>query len=243
KDAFYGVPDSLFVNNKSTMLQELYITNFVLIDKVTLNLCERLNIFSGATGVGKSLILGALNFILGGRATADVVQTGKDEATVVGKFYVNNKRILKAIKSVSNNPDIEEDILVQRSIDKSGRSRCRLNDVPITVSLLKNVGDLLVNIHGQHEHEALLQGVNQLYILDDFGGATPLREEFVRLFQQTTEKVRLRDDLKNSLQERRQKIDLYAFQVDEIDKAQLTGRNGRIGTREKSAQQRRKNPR
>ena len=216
------MPDSLFANDdKSTMLQELYITNFVLIDKVTLNLCERLNIFSGATGVGKSLILGALNFILGGRATADVVQTGKDEATVIGKFYVNNKRILKAIKSVSNNPDIEEDILVQRSIDKNGRSRCRLNDVPITVSLLKDVGDLLVNIHGQHEHEALLQGINQLYILDDFGGTTTLREEFAMLFQQTTEKTRLRDDLKNSLQERRQKIDLYAFQVDEIDKTQL----------------------
>jgi len=203
------------------MLQELYITNFVLMDKVTLNLCERLNIFSGATGVGKSLILGAINFILGGRATADVVQTGKDEATVIGKFYVNNKRLLKVIKSVSNNPDIEEDILVQRSIDKNGRSRCRLNDVPITVSLLKDIGDLLANIHGQHEHEALLQGINQLYILDNFGGTTSLREEFTRLFQQTTEKTRLRDTLKNSLQEQSQKIDLYAFQIDEIDKAQL----------------------
>ncbi|MEK7698951.1 MAG: DNA repair protein RecN [Planctomycetota bacterium] len=203
------------------MLQELYITNFVLMDKVTINLCERLNIFSGATGVGKSLILGAINFILGGRATADVVQTGKDEATVIGKFYVNNKRLLKVIKSVSNNPDIEEDILVQRSIDKNGRSRCRLNDVPITVSLLKDIGDLLANIHGQHEHEALLQGINQLYILDSFGGTTSLREEFTRLFQQTTEKIRLRDTLKNSLQERSQKIDLYAFQIDEIDKAQL----------------------
>ncbi len=89
------------------------------------------------------------------------------------------------------------------------------------MSLLKDVGDLLVNIHGQHEHEALLQGINQIYILDDFGGTTSLREEFARLFQQTTEKTRLRDDLKNSLQERRQKIDLYAFQVDEIDKTQL----------------------
>ena len=216
------MPDLLFANDdRLTMLQELYITNFVLMDKVTINLCERLNIFSGATGVGKSLILGAINFILGGRATADVVQTGKDEATVIGKFYVNNKRLLKVIKSVSNNPDIEEDILVQRSIDKNGRSRCRLNDVPITVSLLKDIGDLLANIHGQHEHEALLQGINQLYILDSFGGTTSLREEFTRLFQQTTEKIRLRDTLKNSLQERSQKIDLYAFQIDEIDKAQL----------------------
>ncbi len=70
------------------MLQELYITNFVLIDKVTIKLCERLNVFSGATGVGKSLVIGALNFILGGRMTSDVVRSGKDEATVIGKFYV-----------------------------------------------------------------------------------------------------------------------------------------------------------
>src|SRR5574341_1070742 len=73
------------------MLQELYITNFALIDKVTIKLCEGLNVFSGATGVGKSLVIGALNFILGGRVTSDVVRGGKDEATVIGKFYIKDR--------------------------------------------------------------------------------------------------------------------------------------------------------
>ncbi|TVM03218.1 MAG: DNA repair protein RecN [Candidatus Brocadia sp. WS118] len=203
------------------MLQELYITNFVLIDKVTINLCERLNVFSGATGVGKSMVIGALNFILGGRATADLVRSGKEDATVIGKFFINDKNLLKQIQKVSDNSDMEEEILLQRSIDTSGRSRCRLNDIPITVSTLKEVGDILVNIHGQHEHETLLHGMNQLYILDDFGGISPLREQFAQVYQQFTEKTMVRDTLKNNQQERRQMMDLYAFQTDEIDKAQL----------------------
>ncbi len=203
------------------MLQELYITNFVLIDKVAIKLCERLNVFSGATGVGKSMVIGALNFILGGRATAELVRSGKDEATVIGRFFVNDKNLLRQIKKRTDNNTLDEELLLQRSIDTNGRNRCRLNDVPLTVSVLKEIGEMLVNIHGQHEHETLLNGINQLYILDDFGGISPLREDFAEVYQRFTEKTRLRDVLKSNLQERSQKMDLYTFQIDEIDKAQL----------------------
>ncbi len=203
------------------MLQELYITNFVLIDKITIKLCERLNVFSGATGVGKSMVIGALHFILGGRATADVVRSGKDEATVIGKFYVKDKNLLKQIKKLSDNNTIEEELLLQRSIDTNGRSRCRMNDTPITVAMLKEMGEMLVSIHGQHEHETLFHGTNQLDILDDFGEISPLREDFAEVYRQFVEKTRLRDTLKGNQQERRQKMDLYAFQIDEIEKAQL----------------------
>ena len=203
------------------MLQELYITNFVLIDRVTINLCEGLNVFSGATGVGKSLVIGALNFILGGRATSDIVRTGKEEAAVIGKFYIKDKYLLRQIKKVSDNGEIDEELLIQRSIDTNGRSRCRLNDMPITVSMLKEIGEILVNIHGQHEHEALLHSINQLYILDDFGEISSLREDFSEIFRRVTEKTKLLNDLKNNQNERRQKIDLCTFQIDEIDKAQL----------------------
>ncbi|HQU31989.1 MAG: DNA repair protein RecN [Planctomycetia bacterium] len=203
------------------MLQELYISNFVLIDKVTITLCERLNVFSGATGVGKSMIIGALNFIIGGRATADLVRSGKEEATVIGKFSITDGSLLMQIKKISDNNTIEEELLLQRSIDTNGRSRCRLNDFPITVSMLKEIGEILINIHGQHEHETLLHGINQLYILDDFGGISPLREQFADIYQQFTEKTILRDTLKSNQLERGQKRDLYAFQIDEIDKAQL----------------------
>ena len=105
------------------MLQELFITNFVLIDKVTINLCDRLNVFSGATGVGKSMVIGALNFILGGRATADIVRSGKDEATVIGKFSLKDKNLLRQITKVADNITIDEELLLQRTIDTHGRSR------------------------------------------------------------------------------------------------------------------------
>ena len=213
------------------MLQELYINNFVLIDKVTIKLCERLNVFSGATGVGKSLVIGALNFILGGRATSDIVRNGKEEATVIAKFCIKDKYMLDRIKKMFDTSAIEEELLIQRSMDTTGRSRCRLNDIPITVTMLKEAGELLVNIHGQHEHEALLHGINQLYILDDFGGIASLREDFSEIHHQFAEKTRLRDTLKNNQQERKQMIDLYAFQIDEIDKAQL--RAGEIEELEK----------
>lgn len=203
------------------MLQELYITNFVLIDKVTIKLSEQLNVFSGATGVGKSLVIGALHFILGGRVSPDIVRNGKDEATVIGKFYIKDKNLLKQIKNISDNHEIEEELLIQRSIDTHGRNRCRLNEIPTTVSTLKEVGGMLVNIHGQHEHEALLHGINQVHILDDFGGVTPLREEFSEIYRQITEKIKIRDVLKNNQHERKQKIDLYNSQIDEINKAQL----------------------
>jgi DNA repair protein RecN (Recombination protein N) len=215
------------------MLQELFITNFVLIDKVTINLCDRLNVFSGATGVGKSMVIGALNFILGGRATADIVRSGKDEATVIGKFSLKDKNLLRQITKVADNITIDEELLLQRTIDTHGRSRCRLNDMPITVSLLKELGEMLVNIHGQHEHETLLHGTNQLYILDDFGGISRLREDFAEVYQQFTEKTKLRDALKSNQQERRQKMDLYAFQIDEIDKAQLKAGEGEELEKEK----------
>lgn len=216
------------------MLQELFITNFVLIDKVTIKLCDRLNVFSGATGVGKSMVIGALNFILGGRATADIIRSGKDEATVIGKFSLKDKNLLRHITKVSDNIISDEELLLQRTIDTNGRSRCRLNDMPITVSMLKTVGEMLVSIHGQHEHETLLNGTNQLYILDDFGGISKLREDFTEAYQQFTEKTKLRDTLKSNQQERRQTMDLYAFQIDEIDKAQLKAGEGEELEKEKS---------
>jgi DNA repair protein RecN (Recombination protein N) len=204
------------------VLQELYITNFVLIDKVTIKLCGQLNVFSGATGVGKSLVIGALNFIIGGRAVSGIVRNGKDEATVIAKFHIEDNNIIKQIRRIFNNAaEVDEELLIQRSIDAGGRSRCRLNGIPITVSMLKEIGEILVSIHGQHEHETLLHGVNQLYILDDLGGIPSLREDFSEIYQQVTEKTKIRDTLKTNERERRQAMDLYAFQIDEIDKAQL----------------------
>ena len=150
------------------MLNELSISNFALIDEITIKFDEGLNIFTGTTGVGKSLIIGALNFLLGSRTSNDIARTSKKEVSVSGLFFIKNNQIRQSIKEHIDKID-DEEIIIQRNLDQKGRNRCKLNNQPITVSLLKEIGELLVNIHGQHEHESLTNPLQQLSILDSFG--------------------------------------------------------------------------
>ncbi len=202
------------------MLSELYISNFALIDDVTIKFDKGLNLCTGATGVGKSLIIGALNFLLGSRTTSDIIRTGKKEATVSGSFAIENDHVLNNIKKHIDG-FADEEIIIQRSLDHNNRSRCRLNNQPVTVSLLKEIGELLVNIHGQHEHESLTNSANQLIILDSFGKLEALRAEFSGIYKQAIEKERLIHTLKNHQDERIKQIELYQYEINEIESANL----------------------
>jgi DNA repair protein RecN (Recombination protein N) len=204
------------------MLSELYISNFALIDNITIKFDKGLNIFTGTTGVGKSLIVGALNFLLGSRATNEIVGTSKKEVAVSGIFIIKNGYILEEIKErMDNVTDEDEEIIIQRRLDQNGRNRCRLNNQPITVSLLKDIGELLVNIHGQHEHESLTNPSNQLVILDGFKKLDNLRNNFSDNYGRAIEKERLIQTVKSNQEERRKQIDLYNFEINEIESACL----------------------
>ena len=186
------------------MLSELYISNFALIDNITIKFDKGLNIFTGTTGVGKSLIIGALNFLLGSRATNEIVGSNKKEVAVSGIFIIKNGYILDEIKErMDNVTDEDEEIIIQRRLDQNGRNRCRLNNQPITVSLLKDIGELLVNIHGQHEHESLTKPSNQLVILDGFKKLDNLRNNFSDTYGKAIEKERLIQAVKSNQEERR----------------------------------------
>ncbi len=198
------------------MLSELYISNFALIDNITIKFDKGLNIFTGTTGVGKSLIIGALNFLLGSRATNEIFGTNKKEVTVSGIFIIKNEYILEEIKERMDSCT-EEEIIIQRRLDQNGRNRCRLNNEPITVSLLKDIGELLVNIHGQHEHESLTNPSNQLIILDGFRKLDDLRVKFSDTYGRAIEKERLIQTVKSNQEERRKQVDLYNFEINEIE--------------------------
>lgn len=202
------------------MLRELYISNFALIDNITINLNKGLNIFTGATGVGKSLIMGALNFLLGSRVTNDIVRSDKKEAVVSGVFVLKDGAILEELKRALDDP-IEEALIIQRSLDVSGRNRCKVNNHPITVSVLKEIGERLVNIHGQHEHESLIDPLNQLNILDSFGKANNIRDNFLDVYKKAVEKEKYLRLLKESREIRKREIDMYCFEVKEIEDAGL----------------------
>lgn len=203
------------------MLSELCISNFALIENITINFKEGLNIFTGSTGVGKSLILGALNFLLGSRTTSDIVRVKEEETIVSGIFFIKDEYIINEINRIVDG-SLSDEIIIQRSLDCSGRNKCKLNNQPITVAVLKEIGDLLVNIHGQHEHEALTIPLNQLTILDSYGKINTQKEKYCELYNEANGKEKLLISLKENMATRNRQVDLYRFEIDEIENASLS---------------------
>ncbi len=202
------------------MLRELHIRHFALIDEVSIEFGPGLNVFTGATGVGKSLVLGAFGLLLGGRASADVVRSGQPRALVSGAFEIDDHAARFAADLLG--ADVEDGVLaVSREVDASGRSRCRINGMPVTVGMLKQIGERLVDIHGQHDHESLRSSSNQRVLLDQFGGVESKRDEFADLFHAARRLRERRDRVRDNLASIRQEADFLAFQVNEIDAARL----------------------
>ena len=153
------------------MLTELRIRNFAIIEQVNLPLSEGFNVLSGETGAGKSIIVGALSLLLGERASADLVRSGADKATVEGVFEVSS---LKGVAALADERGIEvEDgtLVLKREIATNGRGRAWINGTIVTATVLAEIGRLLVNLHGQHDAQTLLDNESQRRILDAFGGA------------------------------------------------------------------------
>src|SRR5690349_3955013 len=152
------------------MLTELRIKNFAIIDSLTLPLAPGFNVLSGETGAGKSIIVGALGLLLGERASADVIRTGSDRATVEGTFDVGDRPDVRSLLD-GHGIEIEESVVVLKREVTSGRARAWINGTPVNAGILAEVGRALVNIHGQHEAQTLLDGDAQRRILDAFSDA------------------------------------------------------------------------
>lgn len=153
------------------MLTELRIRNFAIIESVTLPLGEGFNVLSGETGAGKSIIVGALGLLLGERASADLIRSGAEKATVEGVFDVTRVRGIAKLAD-ERGIDVEDDtLMLKREIAANGRGRAWINGAPVTATVLAEIGRQLVNLHGQHDAQTLLDGESQRRILDAFGGA------------------------------------------------------------------------
>lgn len=153
------------------MLTELRIKNFAIIESLALPLSPGFNVLSGETGAGKSIIVGALGFLLGERGNADLIRTGSDKATVEGVFDTSDSAVAATIAD-ERGIELDDGMLVlKREISSAGRGRAWANGSPVTASVLGEIGRTLVNLHGQHEAQALLDSESQRNILDEFGGA------------------------------------------------------------------------
>lgn len=197
------------------MLNELSITNFAIIDEIHVSFSEGLNVISGETGAGKSIIIGAVSLLLGDRATTDMIRTQADTATVEAVFDISCNKPLQDKITDMGFPSGDE-LVIRRIISNAGKNRAFLNGQSATLMNLSTVSELLINICGQHEHQVILNAENHIDILDEFGGCLPERtfyEEFYNQYQQVRNQIEKLNHLRKS---REEKADLYKFQLKEI---------------------------
>jgi DNA repair protein RecN (Recombination protein N) len=210
------------VSWSQALLRELHIQNLAVIQDITVELHPGLNCFTGQTGAGKSLVIGALEILLGLRQATDMLRKGAAEGRVSGVFHIASENLRQEIANATDLPvEKEPELIIARRLFESGRTSASLNGNPITGAMLKQVGEILVDVHGQHDAQFLLKPGNQLAVIDEFGGSTGLRERFSELFQQRQGLLAQQRELSTSRTLRRQQLELYEFQAKEIDDAQL----------------------
>lgn len=205
------------------MLENLHIKNVALIEECEINFEKKLNILSGETGAGKSMVIDSLNFALGERVSKDFIRKGEKMAVVEALFSVQNPAFQN--KLIENGIEVEEDgyVLISRTLNAAGKSVCRMNGCTVTVGMLKELSDSLLDIHGQHEHQSLLNPAAHIRILDQFCGKEleELMERYHALFQEIRRIDKEIQALSGNEQERAHKMDLLQFQVDEIKQSKL----------------------
>ncbi len=150
------------------MLEQLYIKNVALIDEALIEFNKGLNILSGETGAGKSIIIGSITFVLGARATKDFIKKGCEQARVEALLSINSQEILNYILEMGIDIQNDNSILISRIYTKSGRNICKINGKPVTISMIKEISEKLIDIHGQHEHQSLLNSKKHIELLDKF---------------------------------------------------------------------------
>jgi DNA repair protein RecN (Recombination protein N) len=201
------------------MIQSLYIKDFALIDELEVSFEEGLNILTGQTGAGKSIIIGALNMILGERANTSVVRKGAHKAVAEAIIRTDgNPQIQKLLEE--NAVEVSRELILRREIRSSG-SRAFINDSPVTITVLRQVGNYLVDLHGQHEHQLLLKEQNHRDVVDGFEKVQHSLQDYKRSYKRMAELRQKHRELKERERELQEKVELYQFQVQELEDAQL----------------------
>ena len=208
------------------MLRELHISNLAIIENMDIDLAAGLNVFTGQTGAGKSLILGAMELLLGlrdgGQDAATFVRPGCPEARVSGLFEIAGGDLAQRLGQILDQPMAPgEPILITRRVSSAGRSSVSVNGLPATAGMLRQAGQLLVDIHGHHDQQFLLKPANQTAILDSFADATDTRRQFAQTLGELRDCQRRLAELRQSEDRRLEALELYRFQIEEIDSAGL----------------------
>ncbi|HIW73760.1 MAG TPA: DNA repair protein RecN [Firmicutes bacterium] len=203
------------------MLTSLHIENIAVIERADIEPQPGLNVLTGETGAGKSMVIDAINAVLGERISRDAVRTGSQEAKVTALFSEISAHTCALLEELGYPPDEDGQLLIQRTISAEGKGSCRVNGQPATVAVLRSLGRLLVNIHGQHENQALLAPEKHVDYLERLGGLLPLHAAFSEAYQKYTGLRRRLEQTAMDEGAKAQRLDILRFQIDEIEAAAL----------------------
>ncbi|MBU1742573.1 MAG: AAA family ATPase, partial [Proteobacteria bacterium] len=203
------------------MLVELHIKNFAVIEELSLGLGPGLTAVTGETGAGKSIIVTAINLLLGDRAASDLIRTGSDEAVVEALLAVDQNPEVAALFQDLDLGEFSGELLVRRVISRTGRNKVMINGRLSTLQMLTRIMEPLLSVAGQHEHQTLLRPETQLALVDDFGGLWARREEVGGLVKRWRELKANLDDLEKHREDRLRRLDLLRYEKRELEAAEI----------------------
>ncbi|HEY8499332.1 MAG TPA: DNA repair protein RecN [Clostridia bacterium] len=204
------------------MLIQLSVENIAIIEKLTIEFEDGFNILTGETGAGKSILIDAINALLGNRVSRDIIRLGEDKAKVEAVFEVPG-RLINVLNDMGIEPSDDETLVISRQFSASGKNICRVNGALVTVAQLKEIGEYLIDIHGQHDNQSLLRNQAQIAYLDMFSGRALLNEKelYQKLLKRYNDVDRKISELRKMEKERARLEDLYRYQAKEISAACL----------------------
>ena len=204
------------------MLLEISIKNFAIIEAISLNFEKGMTVLTGETGAGKSIIIDAMNMMLGARATTDVIRHGTSKAEIEGLFSIENSRALQEIFD-EQGLELGDEIIIRREILQNGRSVSRVNGQMVNLSVLRSIGQYLVDIHGQHDQEELMRPQLHIQMLDGFGDADflELKQAYQTNFDAYRKMRKQLLEIKKNQEEHKARIEMLEFQMAEIESASL----------------------
>jgi DNA repair protein RecN (Recombination protein N) len=207
-----------------TLLSELSIKNFAIIEALSISFEKGLTVLTGETGAGKSIIIDAIHLLVGGRGSAEFVRHGEEKAEIEGLFQLDGGQHPCFAKAMEFGIEIEEGMIVlRRDISRTGKSICRINGKLVTISTLREIGSTLVDIHGQHEHQELMDETTHLNLLDQFGleEISLSQTEYLQVFHRYEQTLHRLTSLSTNEQQTAHRLDLIQFQYEEIQNADL----------------------
>jgi DNA repair protein RecN (Recombination protein N) len=203
------------------MLLELVVENYAVVERLRVNFHSGLNLLTGETGSGKSIVVDALGLLLGGRASAEMVRTGEARARIAGIFDVREHANLRKVLEPAGIEAEEGELLIEREVLASGKSRAFVGSRPVAASLLKEIAPFLADIHGQHDQQLLFSTESQREMLDQFAAHRELLDRVGSVYQQWQGSASELEELERGEQEKLRLLDLWAFQRKEIESAGL----------------------